>query len=471
MRPKKIKFSVPGMYVHHGAYYLRWRPDGPRVTKKLGRLDKITKEDAETIALEFLNGQRTVGMSGDNAGNMTFLGIFQDLCDTSGKVRWKPSTLAQHKSLVYGVLQDFHDKPIAEISKQEIRHWYYADKNTKRPTRTDNAYRFMHRVMKHAMSLDLIDVNPCQLTELDRFPKRKRETKLNHENADLGKFLFQLGFGDPKQRKKTYETTRDLVLLFLLTGARKTALSALRWEHVDFENLWFLIPPEHNKKRKGDGSFQQYPMARIVQRMLRRRYENRNALCDDLGGDSPLTYVFPDRYGRTHVKDARATIRGLCDAARITVVSPHDLRRTVASFLPEINDDYVLRQQYLGHRVNDVHVQHYAGNQSLIRRRKFAQDVADFLSCSIYAEGADGILRGRVELAPDNRTEIDERWADENTLESALYGDTDEREAAFEKFVWAADGNAITEMMDQQESIEEFEIVEGGYKGELKNPR
>ena len=56
-----------------------------------------------------------------------------------------------------------------------------------------------------------------------------------------------------------------------------------------------------------------------------------------------------------------------------------------------------------------------------------------------------------------NRTEIDERWADENTLESALYGDTDEREAAFEKFVWAADGNAITEMMDQQDSLEESE--------------
>ena len=80
-------------------------------------------------------------------------------------------------------------------------------------------------------------------------------------------------------------------------------------------------------------------------------------------------------------------------------------------------------------------------------------------------------MRGRVELAPDNRTEIDERWADENTLETALYGDADEREAAFEKFVWAADGNAITETMDQQESIEEFEIVEGGSKSELKNPR
>ena len=34
-----------------------------------------------------------------------------------------------------------------------------------------------------------------------------------------------------------------------------------------------------------------------------------------------------------------------------------------------------------------------------------------------------------------------------------------------------ADGNSISEMMGQQESIEEFEIVEVGFKSELKNPR
>ena len=33
-----------------------------------------------------------------------------------------------------------------------------------------------------------------------------------------------------------------------------------------------------------------------------------------------------------------------------------------------------------------------------------------------------------------------------------------------------ADGNSISEMMDQQGSIEEFEIVEGGYKGEKPAP-
>ena len=114
MRLKKIKLSVPGIYVHHGSYYLRQRPNGRRVTKSLGRLDKITIKDAEAKDLEFLYGQRIVEMLEDNSENITFLGVFQDLCDTSGKARWKPSILAQHSSLVHGVLEEFHDKPIAD---------------------------------------------------------------------------------------------------------------------------------------------------------------------------------------------------------------------------------------------------------------------------------------------------------------------------------------------------------------------
>ncbi len=114
MSPKKIKLSVSGIYVHHGSYYLRQRPNGRRVMKSLGRLDKITMKDAEAIDLEFLNGQTIVRMLEDNSENITFLGIFQDLCDTSGKARWKPSIIAQHSSLVHGVLEEFHDKPIAD---------------------------------------------------------------------------------------------------------------------------------------------------------------------------------------------------------------------------------------------------------------------------------------------------------------------------------------------------------------------
>ena len=83
-----------------------------------------------------------------------------------------------------------------------------------------------------------------------------------------------------------------------------------------------------------------------------------------------------------------------------------------------------------------------------IRRQKFAPAVADFSSRFIDAGGADGFSRGRTELAPDKSTEIDEWWVDEYNLELALYGDANEGEAAFERFAWAADVNAILEMMD-----------------------
>ena len=460
----ETKFQVKGMYKDHGSYFLRWRVHGKRRTQKLGRVNETTKEDAEALALDFKNGKRGVFVNGSNSGNLTFLAVFDDLLSTIGKTRWKESTKAKHKELVYGMLQEFHNQKITEIDKWAVRNWYYSDRNTKRQTRTEVAYRTLHRIFEHAKNqLDFIDVNPCQIPKGDRYRNKIRKIKINHENSDLGKFLFQLAFGKPKQIKRSYETSRDLVLLFLLTAVRRTALGSLKWENVDFPNRLIKISPEHNKKHKGDDTFQEIPMARIVQRMLKCRFENREKLCETLKGESPLIYVFPDRFGKTHVQDVRVTIKRICEAANIAIVGPHDLRRTVASFLSEVSDDYVLRQQYLDHSFSDVHVKHYAGNQSLIRRRKFAQDVADLLSRSLSGEGADGMLSGRIDLAADNRTEIDERWSDENTLEWVLYGDAEEKEVAIEKFVWAVEGNAITEMMENSRGVEEFQVVKGGY--------
>ena len=34
-----------------------------------------------------------------------------------------------------------------------------------------------------------------------------------------------------------------------------------------------------------------------------------------------------------------------------------------------------------------------------------------------------------------------------------------------------ADGNSISEMMDQQDHLEEFEIMESGYKGASESPK
>lgn len=462
MNAEKIKFDVPGMSVYHGSYRLQWRVDGRKRSVTLGRVDKVSKLDAEKMALEYRNGDRTLALSGANSANVTLLSVYQDLNDTVGAVKWKSSTSKKHRDLVYGWLQEFHYRPIAEITRQDIRRWYYSDRNKKRPTSTDNAYRTLQRIMRHAIDLELIEVSPCQLREGDRYPKNKRQSRINHEAADLGKFLMQLARGEPKQRKKTYETTRDFILLALLTGVRKTALGSLKWEHVDFTNRWLMISPDANKKRRGDNSFHQVPMARIVQTMLRVRYEKREELCKVLGGFSPRTYVFPDRFGKTFIKAPEATLQGICNAAGIPKVGFHDLRRTVAAFMPELSDDYVLRQQYLGHSVSDVHVQHYAGSQSLKRRRGFSQDVADFLSRSLYVEGADGVLRGTLELAADNRTPVDERWADENTLEWLLYGDDEQREAAMDRYIWAGSGDAMAALAD--DSVDDFDVIDGGFE-------
>ena len=460
----KIKFSVRGIYVQNGSYMLRWRKNGKRRAVKLGRVDTTSKSDADKKALEYRNGERILPgfVSRDNGQKITLLGVFQELRDTVGVVNWKNSTRKKNEELIGKMLHEFHDRPVNKITKYDIRQWYYSKRNQSRPTRTDNAYRVLHRVMKHAIRLDLIEQNPCMLGADERYKKRKRTSKLVHETASLGKFVVELAMGAPKQTKKSYQTSRDVTLLWLLTGVRKTALASLKWESVDFQNRWLVIEPGFNKKRKGDLTTDIIPMARIVQRMMQSRYRNREMLSKILNGPSPLTYVFPDRYGRTHIKSPEKTISGICERADIPRVSINDLRRTVANFLPEVHDDYVLRQQFTGHKVSDVHVEHYAQGQSIKRRRTIAQDVADFLSRCMYAEGADGILRGTVDLAAENRTESDERWADENTLDWLLYGTDDEKEMALEKFVWAANGDAMSRASDEA-PLEEFDLVENGY--------
>ena len=98
MKAKKPKFTVPGMFIDHGAYFLRWRVNGRRHTVNVGRVEVVTKEAAEKTAHEYRSGERSVYLMGSNSGNMTFLGIFNDLCDSVGRTRWKDSTRSSAQS-------------------------------------------------------------------------------------------------------------------------------------------------------------------------------------------------------------------------------------------------------------------------------------------------------------------------------------------------------------------------------------
>jgi integrase len=101
--------------------------------------------------------------------------------------------------------------------------------------------------------------NPCK--GVRRNPERARNRVLR--GSELRRFLMALD-------DEPCETTRDLMLIALLTGARQSNVLTMRWSEVDIDEAEWTIPGE---KHKG-GDAQVVPLAPEAVAILRRRFES-----------------------------------------------------------------------------------------------------------------------------------------------------------------------------------------------------
>lgn len=123
------------------------------------------------------------------------------------------------------------------------------------------------------------------------------------------------------------------ILLLLTTGIRRTELSLLTWEHVDFENAQLNIPASISKYKKGRA----LPLREDVLTGLKVLRERAKDISDTLFGDwlPADTSVY-------------LRVRNLGKKANVHV-TPHMLRRTFATQMLRSGTDIRDVQQLLGH--------------------------------------------------------------------------------------------------------------------------
>lgn len=100
--------------------------------------------------------------------------------------------------------------------------------------------------------------NPCK--GVRRNPERSRDRVLR--GTELRRFLAALD-------DEPCETTRDLMLIALLTGARQRNVLTMQWKELDLDEAEWVIPAD---KHKG-GDAQIVPLAPEAVAILRRRFE------------------------------------------------------------------------------------------------------------------------------------------------------------------------------------------------------
>jgi hypothetical protein len=111
----------------------------------------------------------------------------------------------------------------------------------------------------------------------------------------------------------------NIVRLLLLTGARKTEVLSLRWEHLELGVGVWTKPSAHTKQK----ATHRVPLSAPAMLLLS---ELRAKAADD------AEFIFPGRSGGHRVEFKRAWAE-LCKASGIAAARIHDLRYTYASVL------------------------------------------------------------------------------------------------------------------------------------------
>ncbi len=173
-----------------------------------------------------------------------------------------------------------------------------------------------------------------------------RENELDMPNPAAGVFLFQEHSRTRRIQQdemprffqavmaEQSAAIRDYVLLSLFTGARKSNLLAMRWEHLDLRSGVWTVP--HGQAKSGKELTIVLPSAAI--QILMQRHQDQ---------DSP--WVFPGKGPSGHLEQPESGWRRILGRAGLTGLRMHDLRRSLASYQIDTGTPLEVISKTLGH--------------------------------------------------------------------------------------------------------------------------
>lgn len=134
-------------------------------------------------------------------------------------------------------------------------------------------------------------------------------------------------------RKRKNRLVPDIIELLLLTGARKSEVTGLRWNELDFDKRLWTLPAVRNKSKK----IKVVPLSKEAIAVLDR----------NKGNDSK--YVFPSPKTGRPLSDIYDTWESIRVEAGMPELRIHDLRHSFASFLVNSGRSLYEVQKLLGH--------------------------------------------------------------------------------------------------------------------------
>ena len=172
---------------------------------------------------------------------------------------------------------------------------------------------------------------------LSMFPERERDRVLSDDEAGrLISAISEAPYSHCQER-----TLADMIMLWLLTGVRKTVVLKMKWSEID-EQIWlWTIPAANMKGRKS----QEILLGPAEIQILTTRKEMLTEESDFFSD-----FVFPsERSASGHIEDPGNAWESLRERLGLNDLWIHDLRRSLASAMANTGANVAVVKQALAH--------------------------------------------------------------------------------------------------------------------------
>ena len=275
----------------------------------LGTYPLVPLTDARSKAKEALatvvQGADPVGERRAEREAPTFEDLAREYMERHAQPK-KRSWKADERMLQKYVPVSWRAMPAQTITRRQVRDLLDTIAG-RAPIQANRVLALLRKVWNFGIKRDLVETNPCAL--LDRpAPEHQRDRVLT---ADELRAVWKTFEGEDEQ-------TAALFKLYLLTAQRGGELRAMEWSELDLDAGSWVIPAEKAKNKLAH----RVPLSPPAVTLLRDLRERANG--------SP--WVFPSRSESGHHEVLHKATERVRERSGVDFV-PHDLRRTVATFL------------------------------------------------------------------------------------------------------------------------------------------
>ena len=231
-------------------------------------------------------------------------------------------------------------KKVREVTRKDIERIH--KKHADRPYQANRLLSLLAKLMAFAVEWGLRDDNPAR--GIRRFPEQPRQRLLRDE--EMQRLMQELYRCDA--------SSRDAILLLILTGARKGNALSARWRDFDLESGTWCIPAEDFKSGKTHTMPLSAPACELLSRI-------RVEAAPD------AEWLFPSSGSTGHLVDIKKTWNRVRTDAGLPDLRIHDIRHAYATSLIAGGVNLRVVQLLLGHSSSAVTERYSHAADQLLR--------------------------------------------------------------------------------------------------------